>query len=66
VEADGGMHNIRIMRNMMLNSPRILFCNQPVLGGPVYWIRNIAYHAPGGSTRMTSGAAGAVFLNKRF
>ena len=63
VEADGGMHNIRIMRNMMLNSASHPFCNQPVLGGPVYWIRNIAYHAPGGSTRMTSGAAGAVFLN---
>jgi hypothetical protein len=63
VEADGGMHNIRIMRNMMLNSASHPFCNQPVLGGPVYWIRNIVYHAPGGSTRMTSGAAGAVFLN---
>jgi hypothetical protein len=63
VEADGGMHNIRIMRNMMLNSASHPFCNQPVLGGPVYWIRNIAYHAPGGSTRMTSGAAGAIFLN---
>jgi hypothetical protein len=62
VEADGGMHNIRIMRNLMLNSASHPFCNQPILGGPVYWIRNIVYHAPGGSTRMTSGAAGVLFL----
>ena len=62
-EADGSMHNIRIMRNMMLNSASHPFCNQPDLGGPVYWIRNIIYNAPGGSTRLTSGSAGAMFLN---
>src|SRR6185312_335623 len=60
---DGGMHNVRIMRNMMLNSASHPFCNQPDLGGPVYWIRNIVYNAPGGSTRLTSGSSGAVFLN---
>src|SRR5471032_796123 len=62
-EADGSMHNVRIMRNMMLNSASHPFCNQPDLSGPIYWIRNIAYNAPGGSTRLTSGSAGAVFLN---
>ena len=62
-EADGSMHNVRIMRNMMLNSASHPFCNQPDLGGPIYWIRNIIYNAPGGSTRLTSGAAGAIFLN---
>jgi len=46
-EADGSMHNVRIMRNMMLNSASHPFCNQPDLGGPIYWIRNIAYNAPG-------------------
>jgi len=63
IEADGSMHNVRIMRNMMLNSASHPMCNQPDLGGPVYWIRNIMYNAPGGSTRLTSGSAGAVFLN---
>jgi hypothetical protein len=62
-EADGSMHNIRIMRNMMINSASHAFCNQPAVGGPVYWIRNIAYHLPGGSTRLTGGSAGAVFYN---
>ena len=49
-ETDGGMHNIRVLRNMMINSASHAFCNQPSIGGPIYWIRNIAYHLPGGST----------------
>ena len=57
------MHNIRVMRNMMINSASHAFCNQPAVGGPVYWIRNIAYHLPGGSTRLTSGSAGVLFYN---
>jgi hypothetical protein len=63
IEADGSMHNIRIMRNMFINHPSHAFCNQPALGGPVYWIRNIAYHIPAGSTRMTAGSTGVVFYN---
>jgi hypothetical protein len=63
IEADGSMHNIRIMRNMLINHPSHAFCNQPALGGPVYWIRNIAYNLPGGSTRITAGSAGVVLYN---
>jgi hypothetical protein len=63
IEIDGSLHNIRVMRNLMLNSASHPMCNQPAGGGPVYWIRNIVYHAPGGSTRMTSGAAGVLFYN---
>jgi hypothetical protein len=63
IEADGGMHNIRIMENMLINHPSHAFCNQPALGGPVYWIKNIAYHIPGGSTRITAGSAGVIFYN---
>jgi hypothetical protein len=63
IEADGSMHNIRIMRNMLINHPSHAFCNQPTLGGPVYWIRNIAYNLPGGAMRLTNGAAGAIFYN---
>jgi len=63
IEIDGSLHNIRVMRNMMLNSASHPMCNQPAGGGPVYWIRNVIYHAPGGSTRMTSGAAGVLFYN---
>ena len=63
IEADGSMHNIRIMRNILINHPSHAFCNQPTLGGPVYWIRNIAYNLPAGSTRLTNGAAGVLFYN---
>jgi hypothetical protein len=62
-ETDGGMHNIRVMRNVMINSASHAFCNQPAVGGPVYWIRNIAYHLPGGSSRLTGGSAGVLFYN---
>ena len=41
IEIDGSLHNIRVMRNMMLNSASHPMCNQPAAGGPVYWIRNI-------------------------
>ena len=46
-ETDGSMHNVRVMRNMMINSASHAFCNQPSLGGPVYWIRNIALSPAG-------------------
>jgi hypothetical protein len=62
-EVDGSMHNVRVLRNMMINSASHALCNQPSIGGPVYWIRNIVYHMPGGSTRLTGGAAGAIFYN---
>ena len=62
-EADGGMHNVRIMRNLMINSASHAFCNQPSVGGPIYWIRNVGYHLPGGSTRLTGGSAGVLFYN---
>lgn len=62
-EADGGMHNVRVMRNVMINSASHAFCNQPSVGGPTYWIRNIGYHMPGGSTRLTGGSAGVLFYN---
>jgi hypothetical protein len=61
-EIDGSMHNIRVMRNMMINSASQPFCNQPPQGGPVYWIRNIAYNAPGGAARL-AGGSGILFYN---
>jgi hypothetical protein len=62
-EIDGSLHNIRVMRNMIVNSANEPMCNQPGAGGPIYWIRNIMYHAPDGATRMSSGAAGVLFYN---
>jgi hypothetical protein len=63
IEIDGSMHNIRVLRNILINSASHPFCNQPSIGGPVYWVRNIAYNAPFGAARMTSGAPGVFFIN---
>src|SRR5207302_767673 len=52
-----------MMLNPLLDAASHPFCNQTPLGGPVYWIRNIAYHAPTGSTRLTTGSAGVLFYN---
>jgi hypothetical protein len=60
---DGSMHNIRVMRNILINSASHPMSTQPSVGGPIYWIRNIVYHAPGGSTRMTAGSPGVIFYN---
>jgi len=52
-----------VLRNMMINSASHAFCNQPSNGGPIYWIGNIAYHLPGGSTRLTNGSTGVLFYH---
>jgi hypothetical protein len=63
IEMDGSMHNVRVMRNMLINSASHPMSTQPSTGGPIYFIRNIAYHAPGGSTRLTAGSPGVLFYN---
>jgi hypothetical protein len=49
IEADGGVHNIRVMRNRGVNAAGNGLSGQPVFGGPAYYIRNIVYHVPNGS-----------------
>jgi hypothetical protein len=39
-EADGSVRNVRVMRNRCFNAPLGAMSPQPVLGGPVYFIRN--------------------------
>jgi hypothetical protein len=56
------MHNVRVMRNLMVNSASQPLCNQPALGGPIYWIRNVSYNVPGGQVRF-GGGAGILFYN---
>jgi hypothetical protein len=63
IEMDGSMHNIRVMRNILINSASHPMSTQPSVGGPIYWIRNIVYNAPGGSTRSTAGSPGVIFYH---
>ncbi len=48
IEADGGVHNIRILRNRGTNAAQCGLSAQPVYGGPAYFIRNVIYHMPVG------------------
>lgn len=67
IEADGAMHNIRVLRNRCFNQGHRAISAQPVLGGPLYIIRNIVYHAPeGGSLKLTAESAGALVYHNTF
>ncbi len=64
IEADGAMHNIRILRNRCFNHAHRALSAQPVLGGPAYFIGNLVVHAPeGGSLKMTANSSGIVVYN---
>ena len=64
VEADGAVHNIRVLRNRCFNHGHRSLSTQPVFGGPAYFIRNIVYHAPeGGAAKMTGTAAGVLWYH---
>ena len=61
IESDGGAHNIRIFRNRCFNHGHRALSVQTMFGGPVYFIRNVVYHAPeGGAVKFTASAAGIV------
>jgi hypothetical protein len=67
IEADGAMHNIRVLRNRCFNQAHRSLSTQPVLGGPAYFIRNIVYNAPeGGSVKFTANSAGILVYNNTF
>jgi hypothetical protein len=46
IEADGGVHNIRVMRNRGVNAAHTALSAQPIFGGPAYYIRNVVYNTP--------------------
>ena len=82
IEADGGVHNIRIMRNRGVNAAQCGLSAQPVYGGPAYYIRNVLYHVPTGcglkfnvkpsglvlyhNTVIAEGRPGDIFSNAHF
>src|SRR4029450_6309744 len=67
IESDGGAHNIRIFRNRCFNHGHRALSVQPMFGGPVYFIRNVVYHAPeGGAVKFTASSAGIVVYQNTF
>jgi len=66
LEADGSMHNVRILRNRCFNSATGAMSPQPVFGGPVYFVRNVVYHGVGGPLKVHGSPAGAVFYHNTY
>ena len=62
VETDGGVHNIRVFNNRGVNAAHGGYSAQPVFGGPVYFIGNIAYHVPSGVAFKFSAKPAGLFV----
>jgi len=63
IESDGGVHNVRVMRNRGFNAAHTGLSAQPVFGGPVYFIRNVIYNAPMALKFMARPAGLIVYHN---
>jgi hypothetical protein len=61
VEADGGVHNIRVFQNRGVNAAHNGYSVQPSFGGPIYFFRNILYHVPGGGAFKLGSAPAGLF-----
>ena len=67
IEADGGEHNIRVLRNRCFTIAHHGLSAQPIYGGPVYFIRNIVYHAfQGGAMKFNNHPAGLLVYHNTF
>lgn len=66
IEADGGVHNIRVFENRGFNSYHAALSAQPMFGGPVYFIRNICYNVPGTALKYMIRPAGIFTYNNTF
>jgi len=68
IEADGGVHNIRVMRNRGFSAAQNGLSAQPIFGGPTYFIRNIVYNVPMGGVIKTGAAnpAGVLVYHNTF
>lgn len=64
IETDGGMTNIRVLRNRIFHSPFSGWAwplsLQPVYQGPAYFVRNIVYNTSGGQTTFKNLGSGLV------
>ena len=62
IEADFCMHNCRIMRNRITNG-FVAMSSQSGLGGPTYFIRNVAYNVAHVAFKLYRGSIGDVLLH---
>jgi hypothetical protein len=64
-EADGAIYNIRIFRNLCMNSATNGLSQQTLYGGPAYFIRNIIYNAPK-AIKHHSHPSGLLYYHNTF
>jgi len=66
IEGDGGARNIRIFRNRCLNAVAGAFSAQTIFGGPIYFYRNVAFTAVGGSMKFSITPTGILSYNNTY
>lgn len=67
IEADGGVHNIRVFENRCVNSAEASLSAQPIFGGPVYFYKNLVYNAVlGGPLKYADGPSGVLVYQNTF
>ena len=66
IESDGGEHNIRVLRNRCINMAHHGLSAQPIYGGPVYFLRNILYHAVQGALKFNNHPSGLIVAHNTF
>lgn len=62
IEADFCRHNCRIVRNRLTNT-FVALSSQPSLGGPTYFVRNVAYNVSHVAFKLYRGSVGDVLLH---
>ena len=62
IEADGGVHNIRVFENRGVSAAHGGYSAQPIFGGPAYYYRNLLYHVPSGVGFKISGKPAGLFI----
>lgn len=66
IETDGAMYNIRVLRNRCVNIAEQALSQEPLMGGPAYFIRNIVYNSPGSGVKFSGDPSGGVYLHNTF
>jgi hypothetical protein len=66
IEADGGVHNIRVFENKGLNAYHSGLSSQPSFGGPIYFVRNICYNISGTAMKYMVRPAGILTFQNTF
>jgi hypothetical protein len=65
IESDGAIYNIRVFRNLCINSATNGLSQQTLYGGPAYFIRNIVYNAPK-AIKHHSHPSGLIYYHNTF